>query len=73
MAENDCPSLVKLPQYCCDAGLTFPQFIGWAVVEAFSLFIEALICVLSVFLVWDLMMATNLKIIVVAAFTVRIL
>jgi hypothetical protein len=49
------------------------QFLGWATIEAFSLLIEGLICLLSLWLVWELQMPMKLKVAVVGAFLLRIL
>jgi hypothetical protein len=49
------------------------QLLGWATIEAFSLLIEGMICLLSLWLVWDLQMSMKLKVAVVGAFLLRIL
>lgn len=49
------------------------QLLGWAAIEVFSLLIEGMICLLSLWLVWDLQMSMKLKVAVVGAFLLRIL
>jgi hypothetical protein len=53
--------------------LTRFQFARWVAIEASSLTIEGLVCVLALWLVWNLQMSIHLKVAVVGAFLMRIL
>jgi hypothetical protein len=72
-ALSKCSSLVRHPHVFVRQVLTGPQFARWAAIEALSMFIEALICALAIWLVWSLQMAMSLKAIVVGAFMMRLL
>jgi hypothetical protein len=73
--QQNCPNLVRhTPPLSVQKTANFVfQFLSWATIEAFSLLIEVLICLLSLWLVWGLQMSAKLKVVVVGAFLLRIL
>ncbi|KND88390.1 hypothetical protein TOPH_07024 [Tolypocladium ophioglossoides CBS 100239] len=60
------------PWNTADHSLCSTLFTRWAVVEAFSVFIEVLISAMSVLLVWDLSMAFKTKVMVISAFSAQL-
>lgn len=72
--QQNCPNLVRHTALSVQKTANFYfQFLSWATIEAFSLLIEGLICLLSLWLVWGLQMSAKLKAVVVGAFLLRIL
>lgn len=74
---SQCPTFVRrLPRLCSPTSVhanASAKFTRWAVIEAFSMLIELLICGMAVVLVWNLSMATRTKVMVVCAFSAQLL